>query len=149
MVPKPSVLHLYLITSLNLNHFSRSATLLKSYRITFQSILSSVITSTFRDAFARLLSESMGWTAEVNAPLFQSLDTLGLLDRYESLLSGVVYHQIERRVSETCPKEWEQPQLASLRGWLRETVVPWLAGPYARGSKTGKSTSIIANCLLK
>jgi anaphase-promoting complex subunit 2 len=115
----------------------RSSTILKAYRTTFQTLLSSILSGTFRDAFVALLTESVTFSAEANADLFRQLDILGLLDRYESLLSNVVYQQIEHKVSESCPKEWSETRLTGLREWLKETLVPWLAVPYSRGSKTG------------
>lgn len=74
--------------------------------------------------------------------MFKQLNKLGLLDRFESLLSGVVYSQIEVKVKKTCPKEWAEPLLSGLREWLKETLVPWLAVPYSRGSKSGMLKAI-------
>ncbi len=97
--------------------------------MTFHSLVFSALPASFREAFASLLSASISFSNERNAALFPQLELLGLLDRYESLMSGVVYDEIEQKVSSTCPKVWDTPQLTALRTWLRENVVPWLASP--------------------
>jgi anaphase-promoting complex subunit 2 len=60
------------------------------------------------------------------------VDVLGLLDRYESVISSVAFESIEKRVAETCPGKWDQPMLASLRLWMSQTVVQWMLEVFVR-----------------
>jgi anaphase-promoting complex subunit 2 len=111
--------------------------------MTFHSIIYSSFPATFKEAFATLMSASIYWAPERSTSLFPLLETLGLLDRFESLMSGIVYDEIEKKVAETCPKVWTVAQLSQLRDWLKQTVVPWLASPYARGAKTSRHLLIL------
>lgn len=69
-------------------------------------------------------------------PLWNAFDQLGLLDRYESLISSVCYEHIETHIQESCSGKWGEPMLARLREWMAEKVVPWMIMPYARGARS-------------
>lgn len=66
--------------------------------------------------------------------MLDQLDTLGILEDFESLISPVLVEQIQAKVMETCPKEWGEPQLAKLRAWFNDRAVPWMAATYARSA---------------
>ena len=63
---------------------------------------------------------------------------LGLLDRYESLISSVCYERIETHVLESCAGKWEEPMLVQLRNWMADKIVPWMVMPYARNARNGQ-----------
>lgn len=60
---------------------------------------------------------------------------MGMLERFESLISSVCYEAIEKRVWDKCAKSWEEPELANLREWMTDCIVPWMLLPYARGAR--------------
>lgn len=70
--------------------------------------------------------------------LWSAFEHLGLLDRYESLISSVCYEQIEEHILSTCGEQWADPMLAGLREWMSERIVPWMLLPYARGARNCK-----------
>ena len=61
--------------------------------------------------------------------LWSAFEHLGLLDRYESLISSVCYEQIENHILSTCAGQWADPVLVGLREWMSERVVPWMLLP--------------------
>ena len=73
-----------------------------------------------------------------DSPLWSAFDKLGLLDRYESLVSSVCYEYIETYILETCTKKWDEPMLATIREWMADNIVPWMIMPYARGARNGR-----------
>ncbi len=75
--------------------------------------------------------------------LWSACETLGLLDRYESLIASVCYEYIEAHVMETCAKRWQESTLTYLREWMTDRVVPWMVMPYARGARSGEQNSLI------
>lgn len=75
-------------------------------------------------------------------PLWTAFEHLGLLDRYESLISSVCYEHIETHILETCAEKWGTPMLNQLREWMTNKIVPWMVMPYARGARSGKCHSV-------
>ena len=71
-------------------------------------------------------------------PLWSCFEQLGLLDRYESLISSVCYEHIEAHIVETCARKWGERMLQPLRDWMTNKIVPWMVMPYARGARTGE-----------
>jgi anaphase-promoting complex subunit 2 len=67
--------------------------------------------------------------------LWAGFECLGMLERYESLISSVCYEAIEKHVWDQCVKSWEEPELANLREWMTDCIVPWMLLPYARGAR--------------
>jgi anaphase-promoting complex subunit 2 len=122
------------------------ATIHSAYTVSFQTHVFSALPSSFTVA----LKELVRWTLsppteddEVEVPpqikdgtIWGHFDTLGLIDRYETLIASVCYEHIEDYVIETCAENWNEPMLAKLRSWMGNTVVPWMIMPYARGAKT-------------
>jgi anaphase-promoting complex subunit 2 len=81
--------------------------------------------------------------------IWSHFDTLGLIDRYETLIASVCYEYIEAHVLEECTGQWAEPMLASLRSWMGNTVVPWMVMPYARGAKTGARIIILSTSIVQ
>ncbi|OBZ71191.1 Anaphase-promoting complex subunit 2 [Grifola frondosa] len=132
-------------------------TVISAYKLAFQTHVFSVLPPSFSSGFKDLIASTFtlsystsppSWTmgpssSEVKTPpvrpdipLWTAYDTLGLLDRYESLISSVCYEHIEAHVLETCTGKWGEPMLAPLREWMADKVVPWMIMPYARGART-------------
>lgn len=66
--------------------------------------------------------------------LWAAFETLGLVDRYESLIASVGYEHIEAHVRLTCAGKWADPMLGGLRDWMTNKIVPWMLWTYARGA---------------
>ena len=81
--------------------------------------------------------ESRGRSKDQSADLrlWAGFDCLGMLERYESLISSVCYEAIEKHVWNKCAKSWVEPELANLREWMTDCIVPWMLLPYARGAR--------------
>ncbi|RDX42634.1 ubiquitin-protein ligase [Lentinus brumalis] len=131
--------------------------LLSAYTLAFHTHLYSSFPPSFSRGFKQLIASSFSF---VNAPcpqwavppephpplppgparqdvfLWSACETLGLLDRYESLIASVCYEYIEAHVMETCAKRWQESTLAYLREWMTDRVVPWMVMPYARGARS-------------
>ncbi|KAI0953198.1 hypothetical protein AcW1_007481 [Taiwanofungus camphoratus] len=129
-------------------------TILSTYTLAFQTHVFSIlpasfsrgfkdlVTSTFTIAYstspppwATLPSQTQHPHSRPDLPLWQAFEQLGLLDRYESLISSVCYEHIEVHILETCTGKWSERMLAGLRTWMAEKVVPWMIMPYARGAR--------------
>lgn len=64
--------------------------------------------------------------------MWSGVEMLGLLERYEAVVSSVAFEAIERRVAETCAGKWDEPMLAELRMWMGKAVVPWMLKVFVR-----------------
>ena len=62
------------------------------------------------------------------------MEKLGLIDRYESIITSVGYGYIEEHVLKTCTGKWAKPILEDLRVCMSEKAVPWMLHVYARGA---------------
>lgn len=135
------------------------ATIISTYTLLFQTHLFSVLPPSFTRGFRDLIHLTFGlthrssapeWLAEIidnsqgqplpriDIPLWAAFEDLGLLDRYESLVSGVCHEYVEAHIIETCTKKWDEPMLYKTREWMADKIVPWMVMPYARGARTGK-----------
>ncbi|KAM5531321.1 hypothetical protein V8D89_015036 [Ganoderma adspersum] len=136
------------------------STLLSAYTLTFQTHIYATFPPTFSHGFKALIASTFTlasasypppWAApsdpqaasssspqRPDLPLWTACDTLGLLDRYESLVASVCYEYIEEHVMETCAKKWDESMLTPLREWMAEKVVPWMVMPYARGARSAE-----------
>jgi anaphase-promoting complex subunit 2 len=62
----------------------------------------------------------------------QALHYLGMFERFEPLLFGVVYSHIESRLQTTCASDFTtEGQLEDLGSWLTNDVGTWLVGIYS------------------
>ncbi|TBU44447.1 hypothetical protein BD309DRAFT_958345 [Dichomitus squalens] len=135
-------------------------TLLSAYTLAFQTYIYSSFPPSFSRGFKDLIASTFDlvnascpppWAlpsepqASTSAapprpdlPLWTACETLGLLDRYESLIASVCYEYIEAHVLNTCAKKWDDSMLVCLREWMAEKVVPWMVMPYARGARNAE-----------
>lgn len=62
---------------------------------------------------------------------------LTLLDRFDPLLFGLIYEEIENRVDQTCRDEFEEPKLVDVLQWLQGPVTAWVCGVYEKNVEGG------------
>lgn len=74
---------------------------------------------------------------------WDTFDELGLLDRYEAVISSVGYEHIEKYVQASCAEKWDTSMLVGLRKWMAEKIVPWMLMMYARESAGSKSPQFV------
>ncbi|OCH91244.1 hypothetical protein OBBRIDRAFT_887137 [Obba rivulosa] len=129
-------------------------TILSAYTLAFHTQTFSILPPSFASGFKALVASTLTlidsdtlptWAhhpalayynpKRPDVPLWSAFDQLGLLDRYESLISSVCYEHIEAHIQETCAGKWGEPMLARLREWMAEKIVPWMIMPYARGAR--------------
>ncbi|KXN84038.1 Anaphase-promoting complex subunit 2 [Leucoagaricus sp. SymC.cos] len=123
-------------------------TIYSAYTLSFQTHLFSIVPPSFARGFKALVASTLAASASAekssgeylpetdnpNAPIWQAFETLGLIDRYETIIATVGYEFIEQHVLETCTGEWSRPLLGELRDWMSDKVVPWMLLIYARGA---------------
>lgn len=107
----------------------------------FQKHTFANLPATFPAAFKRLCRATVG--APVDLKLWGDFERLGLLDRYENMIASVGYEQIEGRIAETCPRNWNEPMLKGLREWSSQKIVHWMVLPFARGARSSKWLNMI------
>jgi anaphase-promoting complex subunit 2 len=120
------------------------ATISSAYTLTFQTQLFSILPPSFSRGFKALVastlppaeSESESSTTQTppSLQIWAAFETLGLLDRYESIVASVGYEHIETHVLARCTGEWVRPMLEDLRTWMSDKMVSWMLLPYARGA---------------
>jgi anaphase-promoting complex subunit 2 len=66
--------------------------------------------------------------------LWDTFESLGLLDRYENIIANVGYECIESHVVKVCEGKWSDPMMPELHAWMRDNVLPWMLLMYARGA---------------
>ena len=118
---------------------------LSAFNHAFQTHIFSVLPASFSSGFKSLIEmtlepyvgpeKSRSNEHPADLRLWGGFDCLGMLERYESLISSVCYEAIEKRVWDQCAKSWEEPELADLREWMTDCIVPWMLLPYARGAR--------------
>lgn len=124
------------------------ATISSAYTLTFQTQLFSILPPSFSRGFKALVastippSESDSDSSTTPSPpsphIWAAFETLGLLDRYESIVASVGYEHIEAHVLATCTGQWEKPMLEGLRAWMSDKIVAWMLAPYARGASNAE-----------
>lgn len=62
---------------------------------------------------------------------------ISLLDRYDPLLFGLIYEEIEKKVQRECKADFEQPKLKSLLSWVNGDVLAWVSRVYERNMDGG------------
>ena len=60
----------------------------------------------------------------MTALIWEHLEVLGFIDRYESIIASVGFEFIEKHVLKTCTGEWTKQMLEDLRIWMSGKVVP-------------------------
>ncbi|KAI0632358.1 hypothetical protein C8Q77DRAFT_1125177 [Trametes polyzona] len=134
------------------------ATILSAYTLAFQTHIFSIFPPSFSRGFKELIASTFALVNASTPPpwaispdlssteppprpdymLWTACETLGLLERYESLISSVCYEHIEAHIYETCAKKWDEPVLPQLRDWMAEKIIPWMIMPYARGARSAE-----------
>ncbi|KAF5377908.1 hypothetical protein D9615_006791 [Tricholomella constricta] len=117
-------------------------TIFSAYTLNFQTHLFSILPGTFSRAFKALCASTLPPTdpevevdpATRTGQIWAAFETLGLLDRYESIIASVGYEHIEAHVLATCTGEWSKPMMEDLRTWMSDKIVSWMLLPYARGA---------------
>lgn len=120
----------------------------KGFDFTFRTCLFSILPPSFASGFKALASWALSpedfppadpLTARTPITIvWQHCETLGILGRFESIISSVGYERIERHVLETCEGNWSSPMLQELRKWTSNKVLSWLLEIYVRGQATSK-----------
>lgn len=117
---------------------SLGATIFSAYTLTFQTHLFSILPPSFARGFKALcastLPDSRSPVTSPNPQIWVVFETLGLIDRYESIIASVGYEHIEAHVLSTCAGEWSKPMMDGLRNWMSDNIVPWMLLTYARGA---------------
>lgn len=118
---------------------------LSAFDHAFQTHLFAILPASFPAGFKALVGRTLepytAPDADMEAKprgdvrLWGAFERLGLLDRYEALVSSVCYERIEAHILGTCTGMWEEAVLGTLREWMSERVVPWMLLPYARGAR--------------
>ncbi|KAF8625915.1 hypothetical protein AX17_006641 [Amanita inopinata Kibby_2008] len=119
-------------------------TCLSAYTLNFQTHLFSVLPSTFPPAFKALCSSTLPpddpdvKLDEITSSeqFWNAAETLGLMDRYDSIIASVGYEHIEAHVLSTCAGQWERAMLGDLRNWMADKMIPWMLVTYARNAQT-------------
>ncbi|KAF9054879.1 hypothetical protein BJ165DRAFT_741999 [Panaeolus papilionaceus] len=114
-----------------------------SYTLTFQTYLFAALPAAFSVGFKKLCAillcpppdTTLNLRKESTDELWKNVESLALLERYESVIASVGYEYIERHVLESCAEKWDKPMLEELRKWMSDQVVPWMLSVYARGAK--------------
>jgi len=147
ILPDPSIITLI---------FRLGETIFSAYNLNFQTHLFSILPPSFSRGFKALCDatlpppdpeqdqeeelhsmEGQGPSYTPPRSIWLAFETLGLLDRYESIVASVGYEHIEAHVLKTCTQRWEKPMLEDLRGWMSDKMVSWMLMPYAREAKSG------------
>jgi anaphase-promoting complex subunit 2 len=127
------------------HNYSLGLTILSAYTLHFRTHLFSILPPSFARGFKKLCASTLPPTDDTGIAPYQefrgpalwvAFETLGLVDRYESLVASVGYEHIEAHVVSTCTGKWSEPMLSGLRNWMADEMVPWMLLPYARGATT-------------
>jgi anaphase-promoting complex subunit 2 len=139
LVPKPRVSIIFRRQSfagLLYAFYSLGPRITSAYATGFQTHLISILPPIFSQGFKALCATSLPPPDDSNTYLDPSIwlafETLGLVDRYESLIASVAFEYIESHVVSTCSGKWAEPMLNGLKDWMANKVVAWMVLPYAR-----------------
>ncbi|KAF9783259.1 ubiquitin-protein ligase [Thelephora terrestris] len=128
---------------------------LSAFNHTFQTHVFSVLPASFSSGFKSLIdmtlqpyldkeeSRSRGGEYPADLRLWAGFECLGMLERYESLISSVCYEAIEKHVWDKCARSWAEPELVNLREWITDCIVPWMLLPYARGARNSEEAKVM------
>ena len=109
----------------------------------------SILPSSFSQGFKKLVATTLNpeyamkppvWMATLfpsttdstqqrwDQPLWLAFEQIGMIERYESLISSVCYEHIESHILKECSRVWDQPSLSLMRTWMTDQIVPWNSG---------------------
>ncbi|KAL8292852.1 hypothetical protein RQP46_000546 [Phenoliferia psychrophenolica] len=125
--------------------FWPTAAPLASYRQCCLTSLYSVLPPRFSHAFTTYLRSLLHSPSSPSSPSSSlsphslAMPTLiTLLDRYDPLLFGLIYDEIEKKVDRDCRGDFAAPKLAALNDWLAGGVLGWVSTIYARSVEGGQ-----------
>jgi anaphase-promoting complex subunit 2 len=125
----------------NMTLNSLGPTVTSAFNLSFQTHLFAILPPLFATGFKALCSYTLSppdtSTLDVRS-LWIAFDTLGLVDRYESLIASVGYDCIDEHVENICAGNWDRPFLEELSDWMSKKIVPWLIMTYAPKATTGE-----------
>ncbi|SCZ98465.1 BZ3500_MvSof-1268-A1-R1_Chr7-1g09159 [Microbotryum saponariae] len=136
-----------------LSTFWPSSTALAKYKRHCLNCLYAVLPPEFTQAlgvylrYLLHLSPPLGSLPPNHAHALSTL--IPLLDRYDPLLFGLIYEEIEKKVARDCKGVFDQLQLQALLGWVNGPVLNWVAGLYEKTLSDGAAGSEDAKKLLK
>lgn len=144
MVATPGVRSNYLSsTTIDPNKIYRlGPTFFSAFTLTFQTHLFSILPPSFSRGFKALIVATLPPSDSTIPPppnrhLWNAFESLGLLDRLDSIIASVGYEHIEAHVLATCTGDWSKPMMETLRAWMSDKMVSWMLLPYARGASNG------------
>ncbi|KAI5480345.1 anaphase-promoting complex subunit 2 [Pseudohyphozyma bogoriensis] len=106
---------------------------LLKYQHSFLSSLYSALPQRFAPALTTYLRSLLHSPDAFTASHPLAMPTLILLlDRYDPLLFGLIYEEIEKKVERDCKDEFTEGKLTGVLEWLTGPVMEWVAGIYAR-----------------
>ncbi|KAK7462917.1 hypothetical protein VKT23_007497 [Stygiomarasmius scandens] len=118
------------------------ATIRNAFILSFQTQLYSTLGPAFVKGFKDLIASTLP-SSDPEAPekppdtaMWVIFETLGFLDRYESIIASAGYEHIEAYVLENCAGQWAEPMMENLRTWMSEKIVPWMLLMYGREATT-------------
>lgn len=121
---------------------------MNGYNLTFQNLLFSSLPPLFATGFKALCASTLPSNSQpdaspkeksqANYQMWSAFESLGLTDRFESILASVGYEHIETHVIETCKGKWGEQMLDRLRDWMSSKFVPWMLMVYARNAKNSE-----------
>lgn len=152
-LPSPEYVHIMFNFGFNADNtliHSLALIVCSSYTLTFQTYLFAALPAAFSVGFKKLCAillcpppdTTLNLSKESTDELWKNVESLALLERYESVIASVGYEYIERHVLESCAEKWDKPMLEELRKWMSDQVVPWMLSVYARGAKDRMSSSL-------
>ena len=134
-----------------------STSMLKSYTLSFQTLLFSILPPIFVQGFKALCAVTLPPetpdssetkptpTIIPNDKLWHTFEVLGLLDRYEAIIASVGYERIEEHVKIHCTGNWTESMLDTLRTWMQNHIVPWMLLMYGRGANNSMFFSLTSS----
>ena len=126
------------------NLLRRLGTLLQStFKKEFKQCLFAALPPSFPVSLKQLCNETISGTSVdrsiwhgVERHVWEDLEVIGLIERYENLISSVCYERIEEKAKEKCTGVWDERCLFKVRVWTQGKLVNWMIKLYAREAKS-------------
>ena len=100
-----------MFSSYTLNFHTRSFSALPpSFTITFKELCACLLAPPETDPDEEEEEQvTPNWDPNVHSTIWKNFEILGLIDRYESIITSVGYEYIEKHVLKTCTGQWVKP----------------------------------------